>query len=256
MLNLLKELNRLYECQDPRQLPQCIQQVLLNTIECDFAHWFDLGENMKIRDIDHVYHVLAEEFPNYLDDVQMMLDDSQFAAYFMNSENPRVLRMSDYPHQEWPDNKVFVKMTEMCPSRYALYTCLIRPGNGMIAVPIKRSCQDFSMEEVHLVEEVMAHIKRHATALGLIQPENGIQNDPNPEASASLLSETFSLTSREAEVAYWVSQGKTNQDVGIILGISPHTIRTHLQHVFEKMSIENRAALAHTIWHLQPAPPA
>ena len=106
------------------------------------------------------------------------------------------------------------------------------------------------MEELHLVEEVMAHIKRHASALGLIHPDNEVPSEPNPQASTSLLREKFSLTAREAEVTHWASLGKTNQDIAGILGISPHTIRTHLQRIFQKMFVENRAALAHTVWNL------
>ena len=42
----------------------------------------------------------------------------------------------------------------------------------------------------------------------------------------------FKLTSREAEVLYWVVKGKTNRDIGDILGSSPATVKKHLEHVF------------------------
>ncbi len=44
----------------------------------------------------------------------------------------------------------------------------------------------------------------------------------------------FPLTAREAEVLYWVIQGKTNRDIGEILSLSPRTVHKHLEHVFEK----------------------
>jgi DNA-binding CsgD family transcriptional regulator len=37
-------------------------------------------------------------------------------------------------------------------------------------------------------------------------------------------------------------QGKTNRDVGEILGISPRTVNKHLKHVFEKLGVETRSA--------------
>ncbi len=52
------------------------------------------------------------------------------------------------------------------------------------------------------------------------------------------------LTAREAEVLYWVVKGKTNRDIGDILGTSPRTITKHLEHVFEKMGVETRTAAA------------
>ncbi len=55
---------------------------------------------------------------------------------------------------------------------------------------------------------------------------------------------TASLTPREAEVLSWVAKGKTNRDVGEILGLSPRTVNKHLEHVFEKLGVETRAAAA------------
>lgn len=54
----------------------------------------------------------------------------------------------------------------------------------------------------------------------------------------------FRLTAREAEVLYWVVKGKTNADIGDILGSSPRTVQKHLEHVFEKLGVETRTAAA------------
>lgn len=54
----------------------------------------------------------------------------------------------------------------------------------------------------------------------------------------------FRLTAREAEVLHWVIQGKTNRDIGEILGTSPRTVTKHLEHVFEKLGVETRTAAA------------
>ncbi len=52
----------------------------------------------------------------------------------------------------------------------------------------------------------------------------------------------FNLTRKEAEVLYWTMQGKTNKDIGDILGSSPRTVNKHLEHVFEKLGVETRTA--------------
>jgi len=41
-----------------------------------------------------------------------------------------------------------------------------------------------------------------------------------------------------------VAQGKTNRDIGDILGTRPKTITKHLEHVFEKLGVETRTAAA------------
>jgi DNA-binding response OmpR family regulator/DNA-binding CsgD family transcriptional regulator len=52
------------------------------------------------------------------------------------------------------------------------------------------------------------------------------------------------LTPREAEVLSWLAKGKTNRDIGDILGLSPRTVNKHLEHVYEKLGVETRAAAA------------
>ena len=63
------------------------------------------------------------------------------------------------------------------------------------------------------------------------------------EAGPSRLA-TAALTPRETEVLSWVAKGKTNRDVADILGMSPRTVNKHLEHVFEKLGVETRAAAA------------
>jgi DNA-binding response OmpR family regulator/DNA-binding CsgD family transcriptional regulator len=58
------------------------------------------------------------------------------------------------------------------------------------------------------------------------------------------LQQRFSLTPREAQVLSWVSRGKSNRDVGAILGLSPRTVNKHLEQIYIKMGVENRTAAA------------
>jgi DNA-binding NarL/FixJ family response regulator len=64
------------------------------------------------------------------------------------------------------------------------------------------------------------------------------------DAQAPSRLSTASLTPRETEVLSWIAKGKTNRDVGEILGMSPRTVNKHLEHVFEKLGVETRAAAA------------
>ena len=54
----------------------------------------------------------------------------------------------------------------------------------------------------------------------------------------------FKLTAREAEVLYWVVKGKTNRDIGDILGSSPATAKKHLERIYVKLGVETRTAAA------------
>lgn len=50
------------------------------------------------------------------------------------------------------------------------------------------------------------------------------------------------LSKREQEVLSWVSRGKSNAEIGIILGISAHTVKHHMEKIFSKLGVENRHA--------------
>jgi DNA-binding CsgD family transcriptional regulator len=56
--------------------------------------------------------------------------------------------------------------------------------------------------------------------------------------------EAHGLTSREAEVLAWVAEGKTNPEIGAILGLSPRTIGNHLARVYARLGVETRTAAA------------
>jgi DNA-binding response OmpR family regulator len=58
------------------------------------------------------------------------------------------------------------------------------------------------------------------------------------------LQQTLRLTGREAEVLLWISRGKSNREIGEILDISPRTVNKHLEQVFVKLGVENRASAA------------
>ena len=57
--------------------------------------------------------------------------------------------------------------------------------------------------------------------------------------------QSLGLTSREAEVLLWLSQGKSNSEIAIILTAKVRTIAKHLERVFAKLMVENRTAAAH-----------
>jgi DNA-binding CsgD family transcriptional regulator len=50
------------------------------------------------------------------------------------------------------------------------------------------------------------------------------------------------ITPRELEVLHWLAGGKTDRDIGEILGISPRTVHKHLQRIYEKLGVECRTA--------------
>ena len=96
-------------------------------------------------------------------------------------------------------------------------------------------------------DEVLARVAAHlrtARALQAVRsapaPRPALDDEQTQEALAS----RFQLTGREMEVLHWVACGKTNRDIGDILGLSPRTVNKHLEHVYVKLGVETRTAAA------------
>ena len=50
------------------------------------------------------------------------------------------------------------------------------------------------------------------------------------------------LTAREIEVLRLVTEGRTNREIAKALRLSDHTVRRHLQNIFNKIGVSSRAA--------------
>jgi DNA-binding CsgD family transcriptional regulator len=48
------------------------------------------------------------------------------------------------------------------------------------------------------------------------------------------------LTKRQVQILNWVQQGKTNFEIAVILGVSPLTVKNHLQKLFKRLDVHNR----------------
>lgn len=65
-------------------------------------------------------------------------------------------------------------------------------------------------------------------------------NRPIDETADAAQSSARLLTEREQEILRWVHVGKSNIEIGIILGISPLTVKNHVQKILRKLNVQNR----------------
>lgn len=51
------------------------------------------------------------------------------------------------------------------------------------------------------------------------------------------------LSPREREIVHWLGQGKSTADIATILGVRPPTVTTHIQRIYAKLQVHDRASL-------------
>lgn len=89
--------------------------------------------------------------------------------------------------------------------------------------------------------EVLARMGTHIRNARLLAQAVQALDAASPAATSL---DHYQLTPREIDVLSWVAKGKTNRDIGEILGMSPRTVNKHLEHIYVKLGVETRAAAA------------
>ena len=97
---------------------------------------------------------------------------------------------------------------------------------------------------VDLLEAIHARFDRQRLNDEKVKEElSKVSFQPDFSSPAPLV-EKLGLTAREAETLLWVAQGKSNADIGSILGNSEKTVKKIMGHIFEKLGLESRTAAA------------
>lgn len=94
-----------------------------------------------------------------------------------------------------------------------------------------RSAMDMVLPYIDIALRQVEHLPHQSTV-----PVIGRQ--AAEDASAQ---EELDLSDRELQILRWVAMGKTNSEIGMILDISAFTVKNHLQRVFKKLNVTNRA---------------
>jgi DNA-binding NarL/FixJ family response regulator len=128
-------------------------------------------------------------------------------------------------HRDAPDTRVILFTVD--DSRAALHEAVQAGVSGYL---LKDATVDELVNAARLAMEGKAMIHPELTAAFLEEVQSV---DDRPEAVA--------LSKREQEILQKVAYGATTREVAHDLGISPHTVKTHLERIFEKLGANDRA---------------
>lgn len=116
------------------------------------------------------------------------------------------------------------------PRRYRSFILFRRPG-----------ASDFSERDRGVLELLRPHLYRLEAQAALRRRLAETLRDLNGDADRSVYRD---LTSREREIVELVAEGKTNAEIAAILWVAPSTVKKHLEHVYAKIGVGRRAAVA------------
>lgn len=138
--------------------------------------------------------------------------------------------------------------TDQCPGfispiyENAVYPVYDKDGNlsstVAIEIDITKKIHESNEQEKYIesLEKKLAEEKKRNKA-ALENGENKVQTN---------LIQTAKLTEREIQVLRLVAEGATNGEISEMLSISPHTVKSHVVHIFNKLGVNDRTQAA--VW--------
>ncbi|MDH4379388.1 MAG: response regulator transcription factor [Vampirovibrionales bacterium] len=134
-----------------------------------------------------------------------------------------------------PDVKIIMLTSHQDPMEVRAALTAGADGYCLKDIPIERLCR--------VMEDLMEGglWLDPAVAQALQQWIVAIPNHPgvSPEATPDP-----GLTEREREVLAEIVNGKSNKEIAVYLGMSPHTVKTHVTNVIQKLSVTDRTQAA------------
>jgi DNA-binding CsgD family transcriptional regulator len=201
--------------------PQATIDLLARLIPCEFASYseWDLREGPVAT---HLVEQPVVPVPPAVVEARRELCSTYPLSVSLRSSETRALKISD-----------FVSLRQLHRTDY--YDCVLRPFRIehqmrlFLAAPLGTSrVLSFSRRRVD-----RDFSERDRTLLELLRPFLVPVCARNGHTS---------LTEREAEILRWVARGKTNREIASLLCVSPHTVRKHLEHAYEKLGVHTRTA--------------
>jgi DNA-binding CsgD family transcriptional regulator len=120
---------------------------------------------------------------------------------------------------------------------FSIATWLRLPDGGIRGLWLDASRRDFSDRDLSVLELIGRHLAR------LVRPDGRSSLAARPGSA-------LGLTERQAEILALAAVGRSNDEIGNDLSISPLTVRTHLEHAFDRLRVHTRAAAVARAWEL------
>lgn len=229
---------QLHSHRDLKRFRDELPALMLRLIPADYFCWNEILVDPVAQTFSVVDFVEypGEKFLRFTQRIAGLLHEHPFTRPFLESPQPTALKFTDfYTLKQLRQNRVYQlgfapeQMIRQLAIPVWLHPALVSSLN------FNRQRQDFSERDRDMLNRIAPHFKL------------AYQHAELASASAKAMSKSliaFQLTPREAEIALWLAEGKSNPEIAAIFGLSPRTVEKNMEKILEKMGVENRTAAA------------
>jgi DNA-binding CsgD family transcriptional regulator len=222
--SMLQLLHTAGENGGPDPFPEPVLLLLRRLIPCDTASYGDFDPDR--RGWRCAPRWVGEPRAPVTDAIREAFQALRHQVVHTPSDASPVLRWSDrISRRSMQRLELYWAVSRPLGSEYELTMWLARPGETVGNFAFNRFHRDFSQHDVLVLETLRPHLLQLARNARARWPQ-----------AASM------LTRREREILGWVARGKSNRQIATILYLSPGTIHKHLDNIYTKLEVPNRAA--------------
>lgn len=202
--------------------------------------WISVDEvNLTTGAVTHRTGRRLDRLPELQENLSRFLHENPIVAYAMQGKFAPALRISDFTSlREIKQTGFYQTMARHFSNWRDQAAVPVRLEGKSLGFALNRD-KKFSDEEILMFELLQRHIERvlrRATRYLSLPTESP-------------------LTAREREVLHWLSEGKRDSEIAVILGISVRTVEQHVRVCLRKLGVENRAGAMAAIWRTRCSVP-
>lgn len=226
--------------------PESFKRHVLTTITSLVPSELTTYNELDLRTSENIWEwePLPSDFAELTRIFAVYMDDNPCIAYFRRTGDGRTTKISDFlTLRELRGLGYYSEYLRKVGLEHRMSMVIPKPPHSAIALALGRSTKDFSERDRLLLDLLRPHLSQaydNVAALTRLRREPARLNHTNGPLLTRESIGCLGLTDREAEVLLGMAQGKTNKEIAASLYVSPLTVKTHLQHIYRKLGVDNR----------------
>lgn len=241
---LRKALLELYEFADAETFPARVLTALQRLLSAEVRSYTEIDLRRRVAiatndpaDLLATGSVSAEENARIFGQYG---HENPLIAHYHRTGDPHALRISDFTSRtEFRRLAIYNEFYRQFGLDDQVAVTIRAEGGSVLGVSAARGQRNFSERDKELLTVFRPHLLqayRNAILVSDLQRTRQI----SPEHIEQEL-QSLGLSLRECEVLRVVAQGKTNAKAAADLGVSPLTVKKHLEKIYEKLGVTSRA---------------
>lgn len=231
----------LAELDDPAGFPAVVLPGLAQLVGCEVLTYNEIGlVAPEVRYLDYPVGTLDEASREVF---AAHVHEHPLVNHYRRTRDVRPVKMSDFvSRRQFHSLGLYTEFFGKIPVEYQLGAAVLEPGQRLIAVAFNRARKDFSETDRDLVTALQSPLSAAMRRITARRDARLARNAAIATCDGTEPEGHADLTPREMRTLELVAKGYTNTAIAHTLDISPRTVAKHLEHIYRKLGVQNRAA--------------